>query len=137
VEPHQQNEQVVSGMWCFSIKRSQLRLPRVGKRRFQFESRGGNDWGIRGQCLYLANDQEKNRLPQRQLDEAIAVFATPGREFKFAFDQDIKVSTVMNVRREMVRGIELLEARGCACKVVKWDGSLNKGLDDLIVNQGH
>lgn len=36
----------------------------------------------------------------------------------------------------MVRGIELLEARGSKVKVLKWDSSDGKGLDDLIANNG-
>jgi hypothetical protein len=128
-----------SGFWyvVYQHKEIPITITEGWKKTLSSLSQGEVTIGVSGvNALYLANDQEKNRLPQRQLNEAIAVFATPGREFKFAFDQDIKVSTVMNVRREMVRGIELLEARGCACKVVKWDGNLNKGLDDLIVNQG-
>jgi hypothetical protein len=128
-----------SGFWYVVYQHQEIpiTITEGWKKTLSSLSQGEVTIGVSGvNALYLANDQEKNRLPQRQLNEAIAVFATPGREFKFAFDQDIKVSTVMNVRREMVRGIELLEARGCACKVVKWDGNLNKGLDDLIVNQG-
>ena len=90
--------------------------------------------GVNG--LYRAKDQEGNLLPGRQLNEEMAVFATPGREFRFAFDQDTKVSTVRNVRRDMVRGIELLEAQGCTCKVASWKPADGKGLDDLIVNHG-
>ena len=90
--------------------------------------------GVNG--LYRAKDLEGNLLPGRQLNEEMAVFATPGREFRFAFDQDTKVSTVRNVRRDMVRGIELLEAQGCTCKVASWKPADGKGLDDLIVNRG-
>ena len=90
--------------------------------------------GVNG--LYRAKDQEGNLLPGRQLNEEMAVFATPGREFRFAFDQDTKASTVRNVRRDMVRGIELLEAQGCTCKVASWKPADGKGLDDLIVNRG-
>lgn len=128
-----------SGFWYVVYQHQEIpiTITEGWKKTLSSLSQGEVTIGISGvNALYLANDQEKNRLPQRQLNEELAVFAAPGREFKFAFDQDIKISTVMNVRRDMVRGIELLEARECICKVVKWDGSLNKGLDDLILNQG-
>jgi hypothetical protein len=128
-----------SGFWYVVYQHQEIpiTITEGWKKTLSSLSQGEVTIGVSGvNALYLANDEEKNRLPQRQLNAELAVFAALGREFKFAFDQDTKASTVMNVRREMVRGIELLEARGCICKVVKWDGSLNKGLDDLIANQG-
>jgi hypothetical protein len=85
-------------------------------------------------ALYRAKDDDGNRLLQRILNEEMAVFATPGRRFKFAFDHETNPISVINVRRDKVRAIELLEARGCHCEDVKWEQE--KGLDDLIVNQG-
>jgi len=128
-----------SGFWyvVYQHKEIPITITEGWKKTLASLSQGEVTIGVSGvNALYLANDQEKNKLPQRQLNEELAVFATPRREFKFAFDQDTKVSTVMNVRRDMVRGIELLEARSCTCKVVKWDSQLGKGLDDLIANQG-
>lgn len=128
-----------SGFWyvVYQHREIPIAITEGWKKTLSSLSQGEVTIGVSGvNALYLANDQEKNRLPQRQLNEELAVFATPGREFKFAFDQDTKASTVMNVRRDLVRSIELLEARGCICKVVKWDSNLSKGLDDLIVNQG-
>jgi conjugative relaxase-like TrwC/TraI family protein len=90
--------------------------------------------GVNG--FYRARDTQGNRLPERVLNEELAVFAVPGRVFRFTFDQDTKASTVQNVRRDMVRTIELLEARGCVCLVAKWNPDQGKGLDDLIANQG-
>jgi conjugative relaxase-like TrwC/TraI family protein len=83
---------------------------------------------------YLSRDLKGEKLLQRRLHPELAVFATPGREFRFAFDQDPKTSTVLNVRRDMVRTGELLEQEGCIAKVLKWQEE--KGLDDLIVQQG-
>ncbi|HEY9825253.1 MAG TPA: DUF3854 domain-containing protein, partial [Stenomitos sp.] len=98
--------------------------------------------GVNG--IYRSNDSFGNRLPERQLNEDVAVFttaaqqletfATPGREFRFAYDKDNNPNTVRNVWRDLVRGVELLQAKGCTCKVVQWEG--DKGLDDLIMNQG-
>ncbi len=90
--------------------------------------------GVNG--FYRARDTQGNRLPERVLNEELAVFAVPGRVFRFTFDQDTKASTVQNVRRDMVRTIELLETRGCICLVAKWNPDQGKGLDDLIANQG-
>jgi conjugative relaxase-like TrwC/TraI family protein len=90
--------------------------------------------GVNG--VYQARDAEGKLLPQRLLNEEMAVFATPGREFRFAYDQDTKASTIRNVRRDMVRGIELLEAQGCICKVINWKPEDGKGLDDLIAHRG-
>jgi Domain of unknown function (DUF3854) len=73
-------------------------------------------------------------LPQRQLNQEVGIFAVPGRKFTFAYDQDAKTTTVLNVRRELVRGVELLEQQGCVCQVAKWKPQQGKGLDDLIAN---
>jgi hypothetical protein len=86
--------------------------------------------------IYRSKDDFGNQLSQRQLNEEVAVFAQPNREFRFAYDQDTKAKTIVNVRRDLVRGIELLEARGSTVKVVKWNPEDGKGLDDLISNQG-
>jgi conjugative relaxase-like TrwC/TraI family protein len=90
--------------------------------------------GVNG--IYQARDIEGKLLSERLLNEQMAVFATPGREFRFAFDQDTKAATIRTVRRDRVRGIELLEAQGCTCKVVNWKPEDGKGLDDLIANRG-
>ncbi len=86
--------------------------------------------------IYRSKDDNGNKLPQRQLNPEVAVFADPEREFRFAYDQDTKPTTIVNVRRDLVRGIELLEAQGSQVKVLKWNPSDGKGLDDLIANKG-
>lgn len=83
---------------------------------------------------YFARDGTGAKLERRQLHPELQVFATPGRAFRFAFDQDTKPQTIANVRRDLVRTGELLEAAGCRVNVLHWQGE--KGLDDLIVNQG-
>jgi hypothetical protein len=83
---------------------------------------------------YRSRNDSGLKLPFRELQHELAVFATPSREFRFALDQDTKISTILNVRRDMVRAGELLEKAGCVVKVLKWQG--DKGLDDLIINQG-
>lgn len=128
-----------SGFWFVVKQYSQIPITITEgfKKDLSSLSQGEVTIGLTGtNHIYRANDQDGNKLPQRQLNDEIAVFAQSGREFRFAYDQDTKATTVRNVRRDMVRGIELLEARGCACKVVKWNPEDGKGLDDLIAHQG-
>ena len=128
-----------SGFWFVVKQYSQIPITVTEgfKKDLSSLSQGEVTIGLTGtNHIYRANDSEGNKLPQRLLNEQIAVFAQSGREFRFAYDQDTKATTVRNVRRDMVRGIELLEARGCACKVVQWNPEDGKGLDDLIANQG-
>ncbi len=138
----------VAGFW--SVVRQYnlpITLTEGAKKTWASLSQGEITIGLSGvNGLYRSKDSEQNRLSSRQLDEEIEVFTnpltelemfvSPGREFRFAFDQDAKTSTVFNVRRELVRGVELLEDKGCLCKIVSWDGRQGKGLDDLIANQG-
>nr|WP_235112048.1 MobF family relaxase [Acaryochloris sp. 'Moss Beach'] len=87
-------------------------------------------------ALYRANDKSRQPLPRRELSMAGQVFATKGRQITFAFDSDTKLSSILNVRRDMVRSIELLEEKGCVIKVADWNPQHGKGLDDLIHNKG-
>lgn len=128
-----------SGFW-FVVKQYPqipITLTEGFKKTLASLSQGEVTIGLTGtNHIYRARDEAGNLLPQRQLNQEISVFTQPGREFRFAYDQDNKPNTVRNVRRDMVRGIELLEARGCTCKVIKWNREAGKGLDDLITNQG-
>lgn len=85
---------------------------------------------------YKAKDQFGNRLPRRVLHPQLDVFAQPGREIRFVFDQDPKVSTILNVKQDLVREAELLKERGCNVYCLQWDGSRGKGIDDYIRNHG-
>lgn len=66
----------------------------------------------------------------------LAQFATPGRTFYFAFDCDLKPTTVANVRTAISQTGWLLEQQGTQVRVIDWNPELGKGVDDLIVNQG-
>lgn len=96
--------------------------------------------GVNG--LYLAKDEQKQKLDRRELNPDIAVFATPGRQITMAFDQDVKEKTIENVRRDLVRGIELLAKAGCKVDIAQWtvDNPVSNadkvGLDDLIARRG-
>ena len=128
-----------SGFW--SVVASHPEIPIVIteglKKTLASLSQGEVTIGLAGvNALYRARDDDKQKLPERQLNEEMAIFATPGRSITFAYDSDSKTSTVFNVRAELVRGLELLEARGSNVKVAKWEPELGKGLDDLITDQG-
>ena len=99
-------------------------------------SQGEVTIGLSGVNHIYKSYQEGEKLPERELNPQVALFAHPDREFRFAYDQDTKVKTIVNVRRDMVRGIELLEATGSTVKVLKWNPADGKGLDDLIAKTG-
>ena len=137
IEPTEAERQ--SGFW--SVVASHPEIPIVVteglKKTLSSTSQGEVTIGLAGvNALYRARDEDKEKLPERVLSDEMVVFATPGRSFTFAFDSDTKISTIFNVRAELIRGVELLEAKGSTVKVAKWKAELGKGLDDVIANQG-
>jgi conjugative relaxase-like TrwC/TraI family protein len=127
-----------SGFWYIVKQYEQIPITITEgfKKTLSSLSQGFVTIGLSGVNHIYRSNENGNKLHRRQLNSEVAVFATPGREFRFAFDADTKATTICNVRRDLVRGIELLEASGAICKVVKWNPSEGKGLDDLIVNKG-
>ncbi|MEC4895475.1 MAG: plasmid replication protein, CyRepA1 family [Oscillatoria sp. PMC 1051.18] len=65
----------------------------------------------------------------------LEVFAKPGRQIYFAFDQDTKPKTVTNVNTAIKNTGKLLQRKGCSVKVITWNPT-RKGVDDLIFNCG-
>lgn len=65
----------------------------------------------------------------------LAVFAKPGRLFYLCFDGDIVRKK--SVQQALLRLCKVLAKRGCTVKVVTWDESRGKGMDDFLVNNGH
>jgi conjugative relaxase-like TrwC/TraI family protein len=127
-----------SGFWFVVINHPEIpvTLTEGLKKTLASLSQGEVTIGLAGvNALYRARDENKEKLPERLLNKEIAIFAAP-RNFTFAFDQDAKTSTIFNVRRELIRGAELLEDKGSSCKIAKWKPELGKGLDDYIANQG-
>ncbi|GAQ00189.1 plasmid replication protein, CyRepA1 family [Leptolyngbya sp. NIES-2104] len=87
----------------------------------------------------LVNDLiagEKIRKLKPELIPDLKPFATEGREFVFAFDQDAKFETRYKVSRALGQLGDLLIEADCKVKVATWDGKDGKGIDDLIVNRG-
>jgi hypothetical protein len=67
----------------------------------------------------------------------VARFATPGRNFYLAFDQDATELTRRKVGVALARMGQLLQtATGTMPLVITWDAQSGKGVDDFIVNQG-
>lgn len=64
----------------------------------------------------------------------LAVFAKPGRLFYLCFDGDIVRKK--SVQQALLRLSKVLAKRGCTVKVVTWDESRGKGMDDFLVNNG-
>lgn len=77
------------------------------------------------------NDQAAR---MRFLIDQLKVFAVPGRKFYFAFDQDKKHETRINVNNAITRTGELLLKNDCQVNVMEWQGA--KGIDDLIAASG-
>lgn len=74
--------------------------------------------------------------PMPQLIPDLELFATPGREIYFAFDSDAKQETIRDVSKAIKRTGELFEKHGCKVKVISWDNSQGKGVDDLLFHHG-
>ena len=131
-------EERAKGVWYVA---DQYNLPIVLaeglKKTWASLSQGHLTVGLPGvTALYRAKDDFDNRLPQRELTEYGKALAKPGRKITFAFDQDTKLSAIFNVRRDLVRTIELLKAEGVVCKLAPWNPKLGKGLDDVIAKVG-
>jgi conjugative relaxase-like TrwC/TraI family protein len=133
-------EERASGFWYVVYKHVEIPIYRVegGKKDASITSQGRAVIGGSGvNAGYRANDLNDNKLERRLLHPQLEVFAQPGREFRFANDQDEKVSAILNVRRDSVREGELLEERGCITFNISWDGKNGrKGADDLIFKNG-
>jgi hypothetical protein len=81
-------------------------------------------------------DEQGKRMGQSHLIPQLAKLATGGRELYLVFDQDVKPKTVQAVNGAIKKTGYLLEKAGCRVKVVTWDSTFGKGVDDLIASQG-
>jgi conjugative relaxase-like TrwC/TraI family protein len=135
-------EELEKGFWHIVRERN---LPVVliegHKKALSALSQGVIAIGTPGVALYRSKEKingQEFKLAQRQLLKDIAVFATPGRQITFAFDQDPpeRTRTVWNVRRDMVRSAELLDEAGCQITIAKWRPGQGKGVDDVIAQSG-
>jgi hypothetical protein len=83
-------------------------------------------------------DANGNRqLKARHLIPELEVLTGGGREIYICFDQDSKQKTIKGVDGAIATLGGLLNQAGCLVKVMTWDGTMGKGIDDLIFNHGH
>jgi hypothetical protein len=81
-------------------------------------------------------DDQGKRIGKSHLIPQLAKLAVPGREIYLVFDQDVKPKTVQAVNAALKKTGYLLQKAGCQVKVVTWDSTLGKGVDDLIAQEG-
>ena len=82
-------------------------------------------------------DERGKRIGQSHLIPQLAKLASSGRKVYLVFDRDDKPKTIEAVNAAIRKTGYLLQKAGCQVKVVIWDSSLGKGVDDLIANCGH
>lgn len=131
-------EERAKGVWSVA---DQYNLPIVLteglKKTWASLSQGHLTVGLPGvSALYRAKDEFKNRLPEREFTDYGKALAQSGRQITFAFDQDTNTTSIMNVRRDLVRTLEFMQSAGVVCKIAQWEPKLGKGLDDLIMKAG-
>lgn len=89
-------------------------------------------------ALYGVNGGYRRQIDDtRILIDDIAGFVHPNRKSYLAFDQDIDNTTRQRVNQAVHRFGCLLAEQEAEVAIVSWDGSLGKGVDDLIVSQGY
>jgi len=76
-----------------------------------------------------ANQKKHNLIPD------IEILATPKREIKICYDNDVKPTTRINVRRAIASTARLLKAKKCSIKICDWNYP-QKGIDDVLVAHG-
>ena len=65
-------------------------------------------------------DKLGNKVGLPYLIPQLEAFAHGGREFNFAFDHDIKPTTVQSVRKAITQTGNLLVQKGCQVNVIQW-----------------
>ncbi|MGE5659293.1 MAG: plasmid replication protein, CyRepA1 family [Actinomycetota bacterium] len=81
-------------------------------------------------------DSDGNRIGKSRLIPQLQKLATPQREIYLVFDQDSKPATLRAVNTAIQQTGYLLTQVGCIVKVITWNPTLGKGVDDLIAVQG-
>jgi hypothetical protein len=86
----------------------------------------------------IQSNQDGERLERSRLIADLQPFATLGRKITIALDRDAKRKTRRDVWKATARTSWLLEQAGCTVAIARWNnaGGRDKGVDDLIVNQG-
>ncbi|MGF1591548.1 MAG: plasmid replication protein, CyRepA1 family [Pleurocapsa sp.] len=81
-------------------------------------------------------DEAGKRIGKSHLIPQLAKLAAFGRKVYLVFDQDSQPNTIKAVNTAIKKTGYLLQKAGCQVKVVTWNHSLGKGVDDLIADQG-
>lgn len=81
-------------------------------------------------------DETGNRIGKSHLIPQLQKLATPKREIYLTFDQDSKPSALRAVKTAIQQTGYLLTQAGVTVKVITWNPTLGKGVDDLIATQG-
>jgi Domain of unknown function (DUF3854) len=76
------------------------------------------------------------RLGNGHIVPNLKALAQPGRHFIICFDSDSKPETGKNVDGAIERLAKALIQHQCTVAIATWDGSLGKGIDDLLVAHG-
>jgi len=77
-------------------------------------------------------------LPAPELIPDLERFTGGGRKIILAFDRDSNPTTVRKVNSAIFKTSKLLIDQGCDVAIARWDNAngRDKGIDDLVVNQG-
>lgn len=83
-------------------------------------------------------NENGERLAKPKLIADLKPFTVDGRTITIALDRDLKRETKRTVWKATRKTAWLLEQAGCTVVIARWDnaGGRDKGVDDLIVNQG-
>ena len=83
-----------------------------------------------------AERQQDGQLLRELLIPDLQLFATPGREIYFCFDNDTKPKTRKHVNRAINATGKLFAQEGCQVKVIQLPEGKGKGVDDFVVAGG-
>lgn len=134
------DDAVAPGFWDWVAANPEISIlfTEGGKKVLAALSLGYAAIGFYGFRAYQAHDPIlKTKIAPRLMPE-VQRFIQPGRRAYayIAFDQDEKAETRQNVEQGRAVFAGLLTTAGCDVRLVLWDGSLGKGIDDFIAAQG-
>ncbi|WP_099534181.1 plasmid replication protein, CyRepA1 family [Limnothrix sp. PR1529] len=133
--------EAIGSFWGWVASRADLPiiLTEGAKKALSLLSNGFIAIGLTG-CTggYRATDDIGNPLARPHLIADLQPFASQGRTITIALDRDLKRKTIQNVWKATHKLARLLEQAACTVTIARWDnaGGRDKGVDDLIVNQG-